>query len=108
MLTSANLNDFAAVAYKDSAFKNSLIVWTFVLLVLPASLLIAIGVPEKPTYIAMAGLLLPVAIGLRMYRRRQLLTKDSRSSLPEISEDTKAHPEPAVRPHDPSLHADVR
>jgi hypothetical protein len=54
------IDAFFACLYRDAHVKNRIIVWTFVGLVFPTALLLALGVPSKPLYTAMFLLLLPL------------------------------------------------
>src|SRR5436305_8316433 len=63
-------DDFAQTIYRDSGLKNRIILWTFLLLVLPASLISAAGVPLKITSLAVAALILPLQIGAFVLSRR--------------------------------------
>jgi hypothetical protein len=60
VLTRSNIGGFLQALYEDHALKNKLFVWTFAALVLPAALLVALGLPEKAVYVAMAALLFPL------------------------------------------------
>jgi|ERR1700733_3380835 len=54
------IDGFFTALYRDAHVKNRIILWTFVLLVFPAALLLALGVPARPTYTVMFLLLLPL------------------------------------------------
>jgi hypothetical protein len=60
MLTRSNIGSFLEALYEDHALKNKLLIWTFAALVLPAALLVALGLPEKHVYVTMAALLFPL------------------------------------------------
>jgi hypothetical protein len=55
---------FLTALYSDSSLKRHLMLWTFVLLVVPTAVLVALGVPEKPAYLAMCALMLPLHFAL--------------------------------------------
>src|SRR6266496_6030835 len=55
---------FLSAMCKDSHLKNRIILWTFLALVFPTAFLVAAGVPEKPAYITMAVLVLPLQIAV--------------------------------------------
>ena len=78
MLTSAKFDGFVAALYRDSAFKNSLVLWAFVLLVFPSALLVSLGIPEQPTYLIMVVLFLPLAFGLYTVRPVNKATRTER------------------------------
>jgi hypothetical protein len=54
------INAFFATLYRDAHVKNRIIAWTFVGLVFPTALLLALGVPAKPLYTVVFLLLLPL------------------------------------------------
>lgn len=54
------VDDFFVALYNDAHLKNRAIAATFIGLVLPAALLTTAGVPEKPVYLAMSLLVLPL------------------------------------------------
>src|SRR6266481_5830191 len=62
MSLQSQFDAFLSAMYKDSHLKNRIILWTFLILVFPTAFLVAAGVPEKPAYIAMAALVLPLQI----------------------------------------------
>jgi hypothetical protein len=60
MVTRDRIHQFFAALYGDSFLKKRLLLWTFVLLVVPTSLLVALGAPEKQAYIVMGALIFPL------------------------------------------------
>lgn len=56
------LDVFLEAFYRDTRLKSRLIMWTFAGLVVPTTLLVATGIPEKLAYIVMAALILPFLI----------------------------------------------
>jgi hypothetical protein len=62
--TGDKVGGFLTALYNHSYLKRRLMLWTFVLLVIPTALLVALGVPEKPAYLAMCALMLPLHFAL--------------------------------------------
>ena len=71
MLALTHIDEFLETAHRDSALKNRLLLWAFVVLVSPTAVLVSLGAPEKPAYIIMASLFLPLYLGVYLLRRRQ-------------------------------------
>jgi predicted MFS family arabinose efflux permease len=90
--TRDQIGRFLAALYSDSSLKRRLLAGTFALLVVPTAVLVALGVPEKPAYVAMCALILPLQFALYLWGTTRLLPKM------EIARDgTSAYPSSARR-----------
>jgi hypothetical protein len=66
------IDAFFATLYRDAHVKNRIIVWTFVGLVFPTALLLALGISAKPLYTAMFLLLLPLQFVVYRFSGRRV------------------------------------
>lgn len=68
----AQLDAFLKSVYVDSRLKNRIVLWTFLVLVLPAALLYSLGIPLKTLCIAVAALILPIEASVfSLYRTKK-------------------------------------
>lgn len=68
---SLEIDGFFTTLYRDAQVKNRIILWSFVVLVFPAALLLALGVPAKPLYTVMFLLLLPLQFVVYRFSGRE-------------------------------------
>jgi hypothetical protein len=73
--THDQIDSFFAALYGDSSLKLRLLAGTFALLVIPTAVLVALGVQEKPAYIAMCALILPLQFALYLWGTPRPLPK---------------------------------
>jgi uncharacterized protein YjbI with pentapeptide repeats len=76
VLTRSQIDRFLATLYEDSALKDRLVLWTFVVLVFPTAVLVGLGVPERPAYLTMSALLLPLLLVLYSWQAPQAIPKE--------------------------------
>ena len=89
MRTVDQVGGFLTALYSDSSLKRRLMLWTFVLLVIPTAVLVSLGVPEKPAYLAMCALMLPLHFALYLRGVPPPLPKiDWRGYTPPARRDT--------------------
>jgi hypothetical protein len=77
------IKGFLDALYQDSALKNRIVLWTFVVLVLPTAVLVALGVPERPAYSTMAALLFPLQFVVYLLGQPTVQVKDTTTSAEE-------------------------
>ena len=77
------VDEFFAALYDDADFKARLIGTLFVLLAIPSAIFITLGVSEKPVYLAMLGLVLPISFAFyRLLERRRVAHRVSSQAQP--------------------------
>ena len=77
MSWASQFEDFMDSIYHDSSLKKRIILWTFIVLVLPGAFISAVGVPVKIASILVAILVLPLQIGVFVFSRRKKTAVDS-------------------------------